>query len=346
VTASPPASPTFKILSLDGGGVRGAFIAAFLAKIQENLPCPLIQYFDLMAGTSTGGLIAVALALKVSAEDVREFYRDHARAVFKRRPPKLFGLMRFAIDALTKHFAPGIDAEWLFHSKFDAAPLQEELRKRLGDRRLGEAKCRLVIPAVDLTAAKVVVFKTPHRPGFIRDRHYLARDVVLATTAAPSYFPHATIKPGSAYSDGGLWANNPAIVGYVEAVKIAQECTRAGSDRPFTAADVQMLSIGTGRRSYFAKPNADDTGLKWWAPRLLNVMGEAQSEGIHQQMLYILGDRYTRIDFDIPDGEWGLDSLDIVDELMHFGEQKAVENFPSLRAKHFHQANAHYVPFE
>ncbi len=336
----------FKILSLDGGGVRGAFIAAFLAKIQEHLDEPIVRYFDLIAGTSTGGLIAVALAMGLSPNDVLNLYRDHASLIFGRATPRLSAWKRCTIDTLLKFVAPAFDAEWFMHSKFDAGPLREQLRASLGDQSLENALCRLTIPAVDLIGAKVIVFKTPHRPSFIRDRRYLARDVVLATTAAPSYFPHASINPGSAYSDGGLWANNPAIVAYVEAIKISQDCNRPGIDRTFGPGDIEMLSIGTGKRSYFARPGADDTGISWWGPRLLNVMGEAQSEGIHWQMVYLLGDRYSRIDYEIPDGEWGLDSVDVLNELIHIGEQKAVENHARLRSSILANAEARYIPFD
>lgn len=335
----------FKILSLDGGGIRGAFAAAFLAKMQASLDAPLVEYFDLIAGTSTGGLIAAALALGLSPAQIVAFYRELGPEIFKRPPPRMSGVARRALDMCIRRIAPGLDAEWLFHSKYDARSLREAVQAQVGGRLLGEAACRLVIPAVDLTAAKVVVFKTPHRPGFIRDRHIPARDVILATTAAPTYFPHAMINPGSAYSDGGLWANNPALLGYVEAVKISQECNRAGIDPAFSPDDIYLLSVGTGNRSYFANPSADDTGLRWWAPRFLSVSSEAQSEGIHWQTKYLLDERYTRVNFDIPNGNWSLDSVEMLDQLMHLGQQRAVENFGALRAQFFAQRSTRYVPF-
>jgi len=336
----------FKILSLDGGGIRGAFTAAYLARLQQELGYPLIRYFDLIAGTSTGGLIAVGLALELSPADVLDFYREGAPAVFNRRTPKLPRWKRQFMDTLLARFAPGVDAEWLLHSKYDPLPFRLGLQRKFGARKLGDAKCRLVIPAVDLSAGKVVVFKTPHRPGFVRDRHYLVRDVVLATTAAPSYFPHVSLSPGSAYSDGALWANNPAIVAYMEAVKIAQDCHRLGIDRPFSQHDIHMLSIGTGKRPSFANPGTEDTGLKWWAPRLLKVMSEAQSEGTHWQMRYVLGDQYTRIDFEMPDAEWSIDSVGILNDLIRLGNQKAVETIAKLQDTIFRDQAAGYVPFD
>jgi patatin-like phospholipase/acyl hydrolase len=131
------------------------------------------------------------------------------------------------------------------------------------------------------------VFKTPHRPHFVRDRYFKAVDVIMATTAAPSYFACASIEAGTLFCDGGIWASNPALVGYVEAVKISKECTRPSNDQPFTEENIYLLSIGTGRASYFVKPNTSETGIMWWAPRLLNISSEAQSEGIQADGIYV-----------------------------------------------------------
>jgi hypothetical protein len=336
----------FKILSLDGGGIRGAFIAAFLARLQQNLERPLIDYFDLIAGTSTGGLIAVALGMGVCPEDIREFYQTSAPLIFARPAFRLPAWKRHIIAACLSRLAPTIDAEWLFRSKFESAPLREAIQQQVQQRLLGEARIRLVIPAVDLTTARGVVFKTPHRPNFIRDRHFSACDVIMATTAAPSYFAPVSINVGSAYCDGGIWANNPAIVGYVEAIKISQECYRPDVDPRFTHQDISLLSIGTGTHRQFSKPDDGDTGLRWWGPRFLSISGETQSEGIHSQAQYLLGDRYTRVDFDIPEGKWDLDSVDNLGELIHFGDQCAVVSFPGLQARFLSECNAAYSPFD
>jgi patatin-like phospholipase/acyl hydrolase len=336
----------FKILSLDGGGIRGAFIAAFLARLQQNLERPLIDYFDLIAGTSTGGLIAVALGMGICPEDIKEFYQAAGPKIFTRPAFRLPAWKRRIIEACLSRVAPAVDAEWLFRSKFESAPLRDAIQQRLQQRLFGEARIRLVIPAVDLTTARGVVFKTPHRPHFIRDRYFSACDVIMATTAAPSYFAPASINVGSAYCDGGIWANNPAIVGYVEAIKISQECNRPDIDPRFTHQDISLLSIGTGTRRHFSKPNDSDTGLRWWGPRLLGISGEAQSEGTHSQAQYLLGNGYTRVDFEIPDGNWDLDSVDNLEALIHFGDQRAVDSFPGVRAKFLAECNSAYSPFD
>ena len=335
----------FKILSLDGGGIRGTFIAAFLAKIQASIDQPLVSYFDLIAGTSTGGLIAVALAMGITPEEIEKLYKNEGPQIFTRPPPELSALKRRSIDAVLRRLAPSLDAEWLYRAKYNSEPLKTALEKRLNDKILEEALCRLVVPSVDLTAGKVIVFKTPHRPNFVRDRKFRAVDVVLATTAAPSYFPSASIEIGSSYCDGGIWANNPALVGYVESLAISRECLRQEIDPCFSEGEIFMVSIGTGRASYFVQPNNNESGLRWWANRLLDISGEAQSEGIHWQMEYILGDRYKRINFDIPDGNWSLDSTENIDALLYIGSQRATENFPYLKSTFLAQPCTRYSPF-
>jgi hypothetical protein len=335
---------------LDGGGIRGAFIAAFLAKLQEHLDQPLIKYFDLVTGTSTGGLIAVALAMGTEASELRELYETQGEAIFKRPPEKLSAVKRYALNKIFRLnllglASLGLDAEWLYQSKFDSASLKQILTLKLGDKRLADAQCRLAIPSVDLTAAKTIVFKTPHRPDFVRDRHFRAVDVILATAAAPSYFPGASIEPGSSYCDGGVWANNPAMVGYVEAVRISRDCLRPEIDPRFNENAIHLLSIGTGRASYYAGANSNKVGLIWWAPRLLNLGGQAQSEGIHWQMQYLLGERYTRIDFSIPEGEWALDSVGNIPALLHFGSDQAVQRFNYLKHQFFSELSVKYTPF-
>jgi hypothetical protein len=282
----------------------------------------------------------------VSPQDIRSLYENEGQSIFTRHRPQLAPAKRALINFILQRTAPSLDAEWMFHPKYSPALLRATLTEKLGQRLLEESQCRLAIPAVDLTAGKAVVFKTPHRPHFVRDRYFQAVDVILATTAAPSYFPTAAIEAGSSYCDGGIWANNPALVGYVEAIRISKDCTRPGIDFDFDQNDIHLLSIGTGRASYFVRPNNNDFGLKWWAPRLLNISGETQSEGIHWQMEYLIGERYSRINFDIPDGDWGLDAVNNISALLHLGSQRATESFRYLRTSFLAQASLNYTPFD
>ena len=249
--------------------------------------------------------------------------------------------------AVAKKKFPVIDETVLYRSKYAATDLKEALREVYGNRTIGDIKtCRVVIPAVNLVTGKPVTFKTPHQPHFIRDRHFYAVDVALATAAAPTYFPQATVQPGSSYTDGGLWANNPSIVAFAEAMKIREACNRPEIDPVFEPQDVFMLSIGTGEPKYYAQPGPTDDGLLWWAPQLFDVAGGAQSQGTHAQARYLMGDdRYIRIDFKMPSVPWKLDDVNALPQLFLYGDEAAVESYPRLKESFFSVPTPEYHPF-
>ena len=205
------------------------------------------------------------------------------------------------------------------------------------------ANRRLVIPSVNLTTGKTKVFKTPHQPHFIEDLNYSAVDVVLATTAAPTYFPHTVINEGSAYVDGGLWANNPSMVAYVEAIKIAELHNEQEIQPKFSANDIHLLSIGTGTPNYSLEPPGAKAGLGWWIQRLFDVSSISQSQGVDFQCRYVLGKRYHRINFYLTD-EWKLDAAEKIPNLINIGHEKAVENFETLKVNFFAKRVLDFVP--
>lgn len=249
VTHSQPRKP-FRVLALDGGGIRGAFAAAFLARIERELRAPVTNFFDLIVGTSTGGIIALGLGLGEPSERIRDLYARKGSEIFTLRKQPKNGFLRNVGVTVLKRSVPEIDERTLFRSKYTAEPLTRVLTEVFGDRTLEAAKsARIAIPAVNLTYGQTIVFKTPHRPDFVRDRNYKAVDVALATAAAPLYFPPSLLE-SARFADGGLWANNPSIVGYAEAAKIHLDCRRPGLDPSFDLGDIRLLSIGTGEPEY------------------------------------------------------------------------------------------------
>ena len=344
-----PASQPFRILSLDGGGIRGAFTASFLAAIEERLGHSVTDHFDLIAGTSTGGIIAVAMAFGERCERIRDFYSARGPEIFTRRPRLpvakwLTPLMWFADRKLRPY---KLDVDCLRQSKYDGIALRAALVEVFGNRTLEDAKKRLIVPAVDLISGNTVVFKTPHQPNSFRDRHSRAVDVVLSTTAAPTYFPHAVMNPGTAYMDGGVWADNPSIAAYVEAIKIREVCTRSGIDPVFSPEDIQILSVGTGRPNYSKTPPEAGAGIGWWSGHLLDVVFTSQAQGVYNQCRYVLGNRYHRIDFDLADSTWGLDSVELIPKLLQIGSEKAAEHYAKLRHELFSYGVTHpYHPFD
>lgn len=338
----------FRILSLDGGGIRGAFTAAFLADIEERTNCRICEFFDLVAGTSTGGIIAAALAAGEPAARIVQFYRERGPAIFVRpaRPKTRMAKCRTWLANLCLR-KTGIDEDWLWSPKYESGPLRDALEEVFGNRTIEELRCcRTVIPSVDLTKGQTVVFKTPHLPDLVRDRRFRVVDVVLATTAAPTYFPHATFGVGSAYVDGGVWANNPTMVAVAEALRIGKGCRRPGVDRDVALEAITVLSVGTGRAPYFAKPPAGGGGIAWWLAPLLELVSVSQAQGVHFQSSYVLGDRYHRVDFDLPNASWKLDCIDVVDQLIHLGRDRAAEHLASIQNQFLFQPTSPYVPFE
>ena len=339
----------FRILSLDGGGIRGAFTASLLAEVESRLELPIGRYFDLVAGTSTGALIAAAIASGISANIIVELYEKKSGEIFKPRPKHKPKKWR---HRLGMHFARpaskatiGVPFDDFLQSKYEAQPLRHAVEGVFGRQLIGDLKmCRLVIPAVDVSAGRTIVFKTPHLPNLTRDRHYRISDVLMATTAAPTYFPHAPLGNGSMV-DGGLWANNPGMVAYTEAMKI-RECAKRDCDPMFEFSDIHVLSIGTGEPRYSLSPPGETAGLGWWGPRVFDIASISQSQGTHFQLQYLLDDRYFRLNFDLPDPSWTLDSIKHLPELMHRGQTVAHENLPRILDRFFTTTAPDFDSFE
>jgi uncharacterized protein len=225
MTGYDGAARTYRILSLDGGGIRGVFPAAFLARLEEHLGLPVGSYFDLIAGTSTGGIIAIGLGLGLSAAHILRIYEDKGPAIFDQQYGGLHNWIRQRWRS-TRHW---------FGSKYGAAELRAALDGILGERRLGESKTRLLIPAWHPVLERVYIYKTAHHPRFESDYRQPAVDVAMATAAAPTFLPPHRTADHVELVDGGVWANNPIGAAVVEAVGVLN----------WPAAQLKILSIGT-----------------------------------------------------------------------------------------------------
>jgi uncharacterized protein len=272
--------PELQILSLDGGGLKGLFSAAVLAEIESDHQVSIADHFDLIVGTSTCGLIALALGAGLSPAEVVGFYVDQGPSIFQR------GLGRKLRQAA--------------RAKYSDEPLRRALREVFGDRRLGESRKRLVIPAYSLDEDDVYLFKTPHHPRFRRDGRESMVDVGLATTAAPTYLPAARLRHHRLV-DGGTWANNPTLVAVVEALTVLNAA----------APDCTVLSLGTTDPIRRAGSRLDRGGLVQWAHAAPRLLLRAQAVSSLHMAEHLLGrDRVTRIDPIVPDGMFELDQLD------------------------------------
>src|SRR5258708_18104406 len=143
----------FRILSLDGGGIRGVFPAALLARLEEHLEHPIGRYFDLIAGTSTGGIIAIALGLGLPARDILKLYVEEG--------PTIFDQQHGAVENWVRQKVRGM--AHLLVTKHSSEPLRRALEGLLRRRTLGESRTRLVIPAWHPVLDRIYIYKTAHR---------------------------------------------------------------------------------------------------------------------------------------------------------------------------------------
>lgn len=293
----------FQVLSLDGGGSRGLFTAALLAAIEEDLGVSVTDHFDLVAGTSTGGIVAIALGLGLKPREIVEFYVKYSPVIFD-NPWKLRSVV-----------------QWLFR-KYSATPLQDALKATFQERLLGESKKRLVIPCYELGADDVYIFRTAHADRLKRDHKVAAWSVALATSAAPTYFPAHRGVDQLRLIDGGIWANNPAMVAITESfgtLKVPLDRTH-------------LLSIGTyegvsSRPSYLNKG-----GRLPWALKATDVLLRAGSIGVNNQASFLLGDRFLRLDPIVPAKEVRIDGINNADALIGRAKHYSRKLMPAISA--------------
>jgi patatin-like phospholipase/acyl hydrolase len=275
----------FRILCLDGGGIKGVFTAAALARIEQQANARLIDHFDLICGTSTGGILAIGLAMGLSAGDLLEFYRQRGPTIFPG-------------TSLVERSA-GLIRQLFLGPKLSHEILRRELSQVLKDLRFGQAQARLVIPTYDAVRGRIYVFKTPHHSRFINDVNVPAVDVALATSAAPTYFAAALANRDGRFVDGGVWANCPVMVGLVEAVTFL----KVGLD------EINILSIGTTTEPFSIAKNDQASALRWNIG-LVNLMFEAQSEAALAQTKLLLNGRLHRVNFMATQNRFSLDKAD------------------------------------
>lgn len=269
-----------RVLAIDGGGVRGIVPAAMLACWEEDCG-PIPDAFDLFAGTSTGAILAASLAVGLSAQRVREIFETSAPAVFSRDGKKF-------IDSV-------LSFKGWAKPAYSSEALRSALQEALGDITLGDCPRPLTIPALDVVTGTPRVFRSGHHPEGKGDRQIPVLDAVLASTAAPVLFPSAKVA-GSSYIDGGMWANNPALIAFLDAKELAK--------RP-----VKLVSLGCGRPFWGkAVGFGERRGLVGWGLPLVALLMSAQSEGVHSHLVRLLSEAdYRRIDPQLPADLSGLD---------------------------------------
>jgi uncharacterized protein len=310
---------TRRILSIDGGGIKGAMPAAFLAAIEEATGKRIVDHFDLIAGTSTGGILALGLGLGLSAADLLSFYEEKGPGIFAQErvagEPLLFRVWR-----QLGHKVRG--ARQLVLPKYRPAALLAALEAVFGDRTLGESQTRLVIPAFDRQRCSVHIFKTPHHERLLTDWKQRAVDVALATAAAPTYLPSHRLANGISLLDGGIWANNPAGVAVVEAIGILGWDPRS----------LHVLSLGCTEAP---SAPAEESGMAGLALRMADLFLLGQSRGAMGTAKLLMGaedadQRLFRFQHVAHPGEFELDAVDQIPALKGIGAAMAREALPRV----------------
>ncbi len=291
-----------RILSIDGGGIRGVIPAMILHELETRAGKPIHQLFDLIAGTSTGGILALGLTApgpngvpRYSARALLELYENDGSTIFHQS----LGRRLLAVGHL-------------LGSKYSAKNIEDVLRRYFGETRLAEALTDVVVPSYELEGRIAWFFKS-WRARRDEAYNFLMREVARATSAAPTYFPPVrldsrgddldTTRGYYALVDGGVFANNPSLCAYVEA-----------KSRGPDSQDLLMVSIGTGQWTTpipYAK--ARGWGLVGWAGSLLDVVFDGVSDTTEYQLKRVLrplpdgSGRHYRFQAELAQGEDALD---------------------------------------
>ncbi|HPL67081.1 MAG TPA: CBASS cGAMP-activated phospholipase [Smithellaceae bacterium] len=298
---------SFRILALDGGGIKGTFTASALATWEEQTGLRIVDHFDLVAGTSTGGIIAIGLGIGLTGKEMLQFYRDRGPLIFP--VTSLYSRLWYIL----RH---------IFRPKYSQEVLLREIETAYyggkGSIPLERSLCRLLIPAYHAIAGESHVFRTPHHALLNGDAKVQAAHVALATAAAPTFFSAAKVGnmiAESSYFDGGVWANSPAMAAIIEAV-----CYLGV---PLDRIDV--LSVGTTEEPFSVRKQTC-AGILRWNIKLIRLLMSAQEESSIKHAHLLAGSpRFLRVNVMTPAGSYCLDNPKEISELADLGNREALK---------------------
>lgn len=286
-----------RMLCIDGGGIRGVFAIAILQAIEEELQEPIGNLFDVIAGTSTGSIIAASAALETKMKDVMGSYKAYGEKIFIRKAT--FGF---------------------FKSVYSDKYLRALLEKAFKDVKLEDVNKPLLIPAVDITHGRPYVHRSNYEEHPGDDLSIHLWDAILSSCSAPVYFPPNNVNNEFLSIDGGLWANNPSLVCITEALSFFNAELK----------DVHILSIGTGKQHIdFQIEKNKNWGIKKWlpfrfpsmkvTPKLIDLAVDLSSESVSYYCKRLLGDNYLRINKELAE-EVPFDEVAYMDKLTELGK--------------------------
>jgi patatin-like phospholipase/acyl hydrolase len=269
-----------KLLSLDGGGVRGVISAVWLQEIRRHLDIPLYEAFDLIAGTSTGSILAIGSAMGIEPKEMVSMYTNKAHIAF---PRGNFGRFKSRILRL-------VEGKGLSVPRYDGKGLDRLLKETIGeDQMFGDMKTRVLVPTYDIEQSQPRMFKSWREEC----ADIPAWEVARASSAAPTYLPaHKlfTLGRDQYLLDGGLVANNPSMCALAEAIRLGAK-----------KEDITLVSLGTGQSTQTIEgKKAQHWGGFQWAPNIINTImdGSSDIQTYHTKM--IIGERCFRFQMMIP----------------------------------------------
>lgn len=269
----------YRIISLDGGGLRGLISTRLLERLQEKYP-NWIDQADLIVGTSTGGIIALGLADGKPPAALTNLFKNSGKEIFD--------------DSVFDNI---FDFGQLIGAQYSNKVLKKKLTEQFGDKKLSSLKKKVAIPSFDLDNGAKKKSERQWKPkifhnfdGEDSDGEQEIRNVALFTSAAPTYFPSV-----EGFIDGGVYANNPSMVGIAQA--ISQSNTP--SDR-CKLDEIVMLSVGTGFNPNYIKGKSLDWGYAQWIKPLINVLMDGVAGIADYQSKQLLNERYHRLQIVLP----------------------------------------------
>jgi patatin-like phospholipase/acyl hydrolase len=298
----------YRILSFDGGGLRGLITARMLQRLNNDSDISgWLNAVDLLVGTSTGGILALGLAAGKSPEDMCSLYKDKGKKIFD--------------DSIWDDIR---DLGKIVGADYSNKALKTELRAIFGGLTLAQLGKKVAIPTFDLDNEASDLSKRSWKPkifhnfiGNNSDGDNLASNVALYTSSAPTYFPSA-----DGFIDGGVFANNPSLVALAKAI--------SQSNDPAERADINevvLLSVGTGVSLTYISGNTIDWGYSQWIKPLINILMDGVAGISDYQARELLGDRYHRLQVTFsPDESISMDAVGKLDRMDQIGSTYDLSN--------------------
>ena len=286
---------TFNVLTIDGGGLRGMYAASIILNMEQKLGINFKDEFDLIAGTSTGAIIAAGLAIGLPAQSIVDLYMEKGEFIFK------------------KNFGGGVVTP-----KYNNNNLKQVLEDVFGDKRFNDAKTRLMVTATNVSDGMPWIFKSLYHESLTRDQGVKLADAVLSSCCAPVYFNPYQVND-QLLADGGLWANNPALVALAETV---------GHNIDIKKYKIRILSLGTGVNiKYYPLDWGDKKwGAARWGTGLIDVIFNMQSFSVERYLGALMNtEQYLRINFEIKDA-LPIDDTKVMPVLMDRGASDFYKN--------------------